>query len=281
MGLKKAANLEIPDDIINGNGGLPDLAVARPITVCAGCPHRGTYMAINQAIRKSQYKKNDVMVTGDIGCTILGMNPPFNTLWNEVSMGASIGIAQGFAHSGIKTPIIATMGDSTFFHGGIPGLINAIHHQVSVTLIIMDNGWTGMTGMQVNPGTDQDFQNFGNRNVDIAKIIPGLGLEHFFHMDPFDLEGSVKTIQNCLELEDVKVILARQECSTQAQRRGLKAGEVNVDFEKCNLCKRCILLTGCPAISLGEETIGIDQAHCYGCGICAEVCKEEAILKGR
>ena len=281
MGLKKAANLEIPDDIINGNGGLSDLAVARPITVCAGCPHRGTYMAINQAIRKSQYKKNEVMVTGDIGCTILGMNPPFNTLWNEISMGASIGIAQGFAHSGIKTPIIATMGDSTFFHGGIPGLINAIHHQVSVTLIIMDNGWTGMTGMQVNPGTDQNFQKFGNRNVDIAKIIPGLGLEYFFHMDPFDLKGSAKTIQNCLELDGVKVILARQECTTQAQRRGHKAGEVSVDFEKCNLCKRCILLTGCPAISLGEETIGIDQAHCYGCGICAEVCKEEAIIKGR
>lgn len=281
MGLKKAANLEIPDDIINGNGGLSDLAVARPITVCAGCPHRGTYLAINQAVRKSQYKKNEVMVTGDIGCTILGMNPPFNTLWNEISMGASIGIAQGFAHSGIKTPIIATMGDSTFFHGGIPGLINAIHHQVSVTLIIMDNGWTGMTGMQVNPGTEQNFQKFGNRNVDIAKIIPGLGLEHFFHMDPFDLEGSAKTIQNCLELDGVKVILARQECTTQAQRRGLKAGEVSVDFEKCNLCKRCILLTGCPAISLGKETIGIDQAQCYGCGLCAQVCKEEAIIKGR
>ncbi len=256
------------------------MAVARPITVCAGCPHRGTYMAINQAIKKSQYRKNEVMVTGDIGCTILGMNPPFNTLWNEISMGASIGVAQGFAHGGIKTPIIATMGDSTFFHGGIPGLINAVHHQVSLTLIIMDNGWTAMTGMQVNPGTEQNFQQSENRNVDIANIIPSLGVDHFYHMDPFDLKGSVKTILNCLELDGVKAILARQECTTQAQRRGLQAGEVSVDPEKCNLCKRCILLTGCPAIGLGEETIGIDQTQCYGCGLCAEVCKEEAIIKG-
>ena len=279
LGLQSAANLEIPDDLINGNESTSDLAVARPITVCVGCPHRGTYMAINQAIKKSEYKKNEVMVTGDIGCTILGMNPPFNTLWNEISMGASIGVAQGFAHGGIETPIIATMGDSTFFLGGIPGLINAIQHQVPLTLIIMDNGWTGMTGMQVNPGTKKAFQSQGNHRIDIAKIIPGLGVEHFFHMDPFDLKNSVKIIKRCLGLQGVKVVLARRECTIQARRRGLRAGDVRIDPENCQLCKRCMVLTGCPAISFGEESVHIDDAQCYGCGLCAEVCKEQALSK--
>ena len=131
------------------------LSAARPITVCAGCPHRGTYLAIEAAIKKAGFPKDDVMVTGDIGCTILGMNPPFNLLWNEVSMGSSISLAQGYVHAGLKTPVIAAMGDSTFFHGGIPGLINAIQHRVPLTLVVMDNGWTSMTGMQVNVAAER------------------------------------------------------------------------------------------------------------------------------
>ena len=259
------------------SGAAEQLAAARPITVCAGCPHRGTFMAINQAIRKVGYKKDEVMVTGDIGCTILGMNPPFHTVWTEVSMGASLGIAQGYVHGGVETPVIATIGDSTFFHAGMPGLVNAIQHQVPLTLIIMDNGWTAMTGMQVNPGTDEPFQQIGGRRVDIAKIIPALGVEHFFTIDPFDLDESSATIQKALTLPGVKVVLARQECAIQAQRRGLKAGKVKVIPENCNLCKLCIIRTGCPAISIGEDTIIIDPNLCYGCGLCAQVCNREAI----
>jgi len=259
------------------SGKAAQLAAARPITVCAGCPHRGTYMAINQAIKNLKLKRDEVMVTGDIGCTILGMNPPFHTVWNEVSMGTSVSLAQGYVHSGIETPVIATIGDSTFFHGGIPGLINAVQHQVSLTLIILDNGWTSMTGMQVNPSTDEAFQPPGSRRVDIAKLVPALGVDQFFIIDPFDLESSTETIQQCLTLPGVKVVLARQECAIQAQRRGLAAGKVKVIPEKCTLCKRCIVVTGCPAISLGEETIVIDPALCYGCGLCAQVCKFEAI----
>ena len=139
-----------------------------------------------------------MMVTGDIGCTILGMNPPFHTVWNEISMGASVALAQGYVYGGVETPVIATIGDSTFFHAGIAGLINAVQHQVPLTLIIMDNGWTSMTGMQVNPGTAEAAQGAGNQRVDIARIVPALGVEQFFEMDPFDLEGSAATIQQCL-----------------------------------------------------------------------------------
>ncbi len=271
-----ALDLQIPEDLFQGIGA-EGLAAARPITVCAGCPHRGTYLAINQALKKLKFKKDEVMVTGDIGCTILGMNPPFHTVWNEVSMGASISLAQGYVYAGIETPVIATIGDSTFFHGGIAGLVNAVQHQVPLTLIIMDNGWTAMTGMQINPGTDESFQSPGSRRVDIAKLIPALGVEHFFVIDPFELDKSTEVIQKCLTLPGVKVVLARQECAIQAQRRKLNAGTVTVIPENCNLCKLCIIHTGCPAIDIGEETIVIDPALCYGCGLCAQVCNREAI----
>ncbi|MFO7741434.1 MAG: thiamine pyrophosphate-dependent enzyme [Anaerolineae bacterium] len=253
------------------------LAAARPITVCAGCPHRGTFLAINQALRELKLKRDEVMVTGDIGCTILGMNPPFETVWNEVSMGASVGLAQGYVHSGLKTPVIATIGDSTFFHAGMPGLINAVQHQVELTLIVMDNQWTAMTGMQANPSTEEAYQPPGNRRVDLAELIPAMGVEHFFVMDPFELETATATVKEALELPGVKVVLSRQECAIQAQRRGLRAGRIRVDDEACTVCRRCITVTGCPAISLGEDTIVIDQGLCYGCGLCAQVCPFDAI----
>jgi indolepyruvate ferredoxin oxidoreductase alpha subunit len=276
-GLAEAVGLDIPEDLFQGDGAAEQLAARRPITVCAGCPHRGTYLAINQAIRKAKLKPDEVMVTGDIGCTILGMNPPFHTVWNEVSMGASVSLAQGYVHAGLQTPVVATIGDSTFFHGGIPGLINAVQHQVPLTLIIMDNGWTAMTGMQVNPGTAESFQAAGGRRVDIATLVEGLGVEHFFVIDPFDLDASAATIQQALALPGVKVVLSRRECAIQTQRRGLRAGQVRVIAENCNLCKLCITRTGCPAIALGEETIVIDPALCTGCTLCAQVCKREAI----
>jgi indolepyruvate ferredoxin oxidoreductase alpha subunit len=276
QGIAEALGVTIPEARLQGDGA-EDLAAARPITVCAGCPHRGTFMAVNQALRNLKLKRDEVMVTGDIGCTILGMNPPFETVWNEVAMGASVSLAQGYAYSGLETPVIATMGDSTFFHAGLPGLINAVQHQANVTLIVMDNGWTAMTGMQSNPGTDARFQARGNQRVDLAKLIPAIGVEHFFTIDPFDLDQATTTIQRAVVLAGVKVVLARQECAIQAQRRGLKAGTVRVDPEACNLCKRCVVVTGCPAISLGEKTAVIDASLCYGCSLCAQVCNFDAI----
>ena len=217
QGLAAALGLAIPVDLLRGSVDPEKLAAARPITVCAGCPHRGTFMAINQAVRRAGFKKDEVMVTGDIGCTILGMNPPFNTVWNEVSMGASIGMAMGFVHAGVKTPVIATIGDSTFYHAGLPALVNAVQHQTPITLIIMDNGWTSMTGMQINPGTCEQFQGAGNARLDIARIVPALGVDQFWIVDPFDLDGMAKVLQDALKLPGVKVLLARQECAIPAR----------------------------------------------------------------
>ena len=277
-GVAAAAGLSLPKDLLRGLAA-EGQAAARPITVCAGCPHRGTYLALNRAIRLLKFKKDEVMVTGDIGCTILGMNPPFHTVWNEVSMGASLGIAQGYLAAGLKTPVIATIGDSTFFHAGLPALINAVQHQAPLTLVILDNGWTAMTGMQVNPGTAEAFQREGWQRLDLATLVPAMGVHQFFQVDPYDLKTTTETMVQALSLPGVKVILARRECSIQSKRRGLRFRRVRVLEEKCTLCKLCITTTGCPALSIGEQAVVIDPAVCVGCSLCAQVCPAKAIEK--
>jgi len=268
-------------EILRATGDEPqpteERSAPRPITVCAGCPHRGTYLAIEAAIERAGFKKDEVMVTGDIGCTILGMNPPFDLLWNEVSMGSSVGIAQGYVHAGIETPVIATIGDSTFFHGGIPGLINAIQYRTPVTLVVMDNGWTAMTGMQVNPGTDTVFQK-GGRCIDLERVIRGLGPDHILVVDPYDLEATTEVLADCLKDPfGVHVVLAQRECAIQAMRRGLRHGTTTVDPETCTLCKKCLRVTGCPALSVGERSMVINPHLCNGCGLCTTVCPTAAL----
>jgi indolepyruvate ferredoxin oxidoreductase alpha subunit len=255
----------------------------RPITVCSGCPHRGTYMAIEAAIKQAGYKKDEVMVTGDIGCTILGMNPPFDLLWNEVSMGSSVSLAQGYVHAGMKTPVIATIGDSTFFHGGIPGVLNAVQHRVPLVVVVMDNGWTGMTGMQVNPGTAETEQK-GGRRIDLAQLIPALGVDRFAIADPYDLAGTTAILTEFLrEPTGVRVLLARRECAIQARRRGVTAGVIRLDAAKCVFCKQCLRVTGCPALgcsaagSAAKERITVDPSLCNGCGLCVAVCPTQAL----
>ncbi|MFT9077067.1 thiamine pyrophosphate-dependent enzyme [Ethanoligenens sp.] len=258
----------------------PSLCAARPITVCAGCPHRGVYMSVNQAVRNLHMKKDEVIVTGDIGCTILGVNPPFDTLWTELAMGASIPLAQGFVYAGQKNPVIATIGDSTFFHAGIPGLVNAVQHGVDLTVIVMDNGWTAMTGMQVNAGTADVYQHDeACRSLDLEKVISGLGVDKLTVTDPYDLEAMTQAVEESLKLPGVKVVLTRRECAIQAGRRKVSYGKVTVDAEKCTRCKRCIVMTGCPALSLDEKQVTVDAAQCNGCGICTQVCGFGALVK--
>ena len=217
------------------------------------------------------------MVTGDIGCTILGMNPPYHTLWTELSMGASIPLAQGYLHSGVKTPVIATIGDSTFFHAGLPGLINAVQQNLNLTVVIMDNGWTAMTGMQVNPGTDPEYQKPGYRQIDIVKVVEGLGVDYLQVVDPYDLAATTDAVMAAMEAVGTAVVICRRECAIQSNRRGLKYHQVEVCADACTKCKVCITQTGCPAIELGEDSIIIDQSQCNGCGICAQLCKFQAI----
>jgi indolepyruvate ferredoxin oxidoreductase alpha subunit len=257
------------------------LTVKHPITFCAGCPHRGTYIALNRAIKKAGLKKNNTIVTGDIGCTILGMNPPFDSCWTEVSMGSSIGFAQGFTRAGAENPVVATIGDSTFFHAGIPPLINAVQHRSDLLLIILDNGWTSMTGFQVNPGTDKQFQKEGARPVDIRKIVEAVGVDACTVIEPFDLDRATATIAEQLNASGVRVIISREECALTRGRREPKGRTFEIDPEKCTFCKACLRETGCPALFVrptNEKPImSIDQEQCTGCGLCFTCCKFDAI----
>ena len=275
----KALGQELPAEFIPYEGA-EALAAARPIGVCAGCPHRGVYIGINQAVRKLGYKKDEVMVTGDIGCTILGMSPPFHTLWTEIAMGASIPMAQGYSYAGVKTPVIATIGDSTFLHAGMPGLLNAVQNQVDLTAIIMDNGWTAMTGMQVNAGTPAQFQqSAGKKQADIAQIVRGLGVDQLYIVDPYDLPLMTETLEKAIPLPGVKVVLARRECAIQTGRRNVKYGKSRIAEDVCTKCKVCINTSGCPSIVFTGEKVFIDPEQCNGCGICVSLCKFGAISK--
>ena len=275
----KAAGVAFDEDLLTHGTDAAAKALPRPITTCAGCPHRGTYMAINQAIKNAKLKKEEVIVTGDIGCTILGMNPPFNTVWMEIAMGASIPCAHGFKFAGVDKPVFATIGDSTFIHNGMPGLVNALQHNTDITVIIMDNGWTGMTGMQVNPNTEKQFQYGDDNHVDVFDIVKGMGVEHLWLADPYDHVGMTKILDECLTIKGLKVVVARRECAIQANRRGIKYAKMSVDDAKCIRCKSCINITGCMALKFEDNQIKIDTALCNGCGLCTYTCPKKAFIR--
>lgn len=280
-GICKALGIEMPECFDVFEGTPEEKCTKRPIGFCAGCPHRGTYMGIQEGLKRAGFKKEDVLITGDIGCTILGISPPFNILWTELAMGASIPLAQGFAYSKIPSPIIATIGDSTFFHAGIPGLINAIQHNINMTVVILDNGWTAMTGMQVNPGTIQEYQMGEWQQLDLIEVVKGLGVakDNFYVVDPYQYETVAEALQDGLQKPGVKVIISRRECAIQAARRKVKYSPVKVLPDKCIKCKKCINISGCPAIVLGEDSIHIDTSTCNNCGLCSQVCPVGAIEK--
>jgi indolepyruvate ferredoxin oxidoreductase alpha subunit len=268
------AEVRVPQDS-------PVPQIKHPITFCAGCPHRGTFMAINRALKKIGRDRDNTIVTGDIGCTILGMNPPFHSCWTEVSMGSSIGLAQGFVRAGIEGPVVATIGDSTFFHAGIPPLINAVQHGADLLVIILDNGWTSMTGFQVNPGTEERFQSAGSSRVDIEGIVRGMGIEQVQVLAPFQQEPAVDSIAAALGKPGVKVLISRQECALTVARREPVSRIFQIDPEKCTFCRSCLRETGCPALAVravGEKSkMSIDPEACTGCGLCFTCCRFDAI----
>ena len=196
-------------------------------------------------------------------------------------MGASIPLAQGFAYSNIPSPIIATIGDSTFFHAGMTGLVNAVQHHINMTVVILDNGWTAMTGMQVNPGTVQSCQMGEWQQLDLIQVVKGLGIseENLYVVDPYDHLSVADAVKECLEKDGVKLILSRRECAIQAARRKVKYSPVKVIPEKCIMCRKCIHVSGCPAITLDENSIALDPSTCNNCGLCAQVCPVGAIEK--
>jgi indolepyruvate ferredoxin oxidoreductase alpha subunit len=258
------------------------LEVKRPTSFCIGCPHRGTYYALNKAIKNLKYKKDEIIVTGDIGCTILGMNKPFESCWTEVAMGASIGLAQGFKWAGIEKPVLATIGDSTFFHAGIPPLINAVYQKVPLTVIILDNGWTAMTGFEENPGTVNLNGVTNTKRIDIVEICQGCGIEDIKIIDPYQSEKATESIMKAIEYPGVSVVVSLRECALQAKRRKIKLPQRKVNIDKCTGCRICLSSLACPAMVFHPKDANSKAymeitSACFGCGLCEFTCPTGAI----
>jgi indolepyruvate ferredoxin oxidoreductase alpha subunit len=256
----------------------------RSLEFCPGCPHRLTYYALNRAIERLGFTHDEVITTGDIGCTIIGMNAPLDACWTEVSMGASIGIAQGFKYAGIERPVLAAMGDGTFYHNGIAGLLNAVQSGVNLTLIVLDNSRSAMTGMQPDPGTGRRADGEPSIRADIAMIVRGCGVEHVRRLNPYDLSKMIETLQEAMKFPGVSVVIAEAPCTTQGVL--IHERPVQVDQDACMAGRGCegtpcYHKVGCPSVLLSLDDVrprlSIDTTTCVACGLCMDACPYGAI----
>ncbi len=257
----------------------------RPPALCPGCPHRASFYIIKIAA-KSIAKNHDLepIYPGDIGCYSLAVAPPMETVDTLISMGASIGIANGLAHV-VEAPIIASIGDSTFFHSGIPPLINAVYNQAKITVIVLDNLTTAMTGFQPHPGSGFTATNVRTTRLKAEDVAKGCGVEFVEIADPFDRRNAIDIVRRALMFEGPSVVVFRRKCTLIDLREKRKRGEevipYVVDGEKCTRCGMCIKTFGCPAIVKKDKNYSIDDSLCTGCGFCAKICAYEAIhLRG-
>lgn len=245
--------------------GLP----GRPPVMCAGCPHRGTFYVL---------KKLGLTVSGDIGCYTLGAVPPLSAVDTCVCMGASVSAALGMAKARgpeFNKKLVSVIGDSTFIHSGITGLIDIVYNQGANTVIILDNSITGMTGHQDNPTTGKTIRGESTRQVDLALLCRAVGVEHVQVVDPFDVKALEAAVRQETAREEPSVIIAQRPCALL--KRVKYTGLCRVT-ERCRGCKACMKL-GCPALSLREGKICVDANQCNGCGLCVNVCPFGAIEK--
>jgi indolepyruvate ferredoxin oxidoreductase alpha subunit len=249
---------------------------ARPPNLCAGCPHRASF-----AIIKKAAKDSEVMFPTDIGCYTLGLLPPLSAADFLICMGSSSGTAGGFSRfSGKK--VISFIGDSTFFHSGIPGLVNAIYNNHDFTLVILDNGTTAMTGHQPHPGVDMEALGFGGYNrIDIEKVIRGLGVENIAVIEPLKVKKSIAAVMELLAKPGVKVVLSRELCPLYARSLGRASKRVFAVSDKCKNHRICVDELGCPAMYIQDGRVRINPGQCTGCAVCAQVCPENAILPAK
>jgi len=258
----------------------------RPPTLCPGCAHRASLYAIKSAAQKvarDYGNHTQPIYPGDIGCYTLGYLPPLEAVDTTICMGASIGIANGLAHV-VEAPIIAHLGDSTFFHAGIPPLINAVYNKANITVAILDNSATAMTGFQPHPGTGYVATGEETTPIKAEDIARACGVKFVEVIDPFDLKKATDTVERAIRFDGPSVIVFRRLCAIMEQRekkqRGEKIVPYYIDREKCSAkCDACIKLLGCPAIIKENGKTIIDSSLCTGCGICAQVCPYNAILQ--
>ncbi len=217
-------------------------------------------------------RTTDKIVTGDIGCYTLGFVPPVNTVQTCLCMGAGISQAAGMAHAGVKDKVFAVIGDSTFFHGGMPGLLNIAYNKANVCVVILDNRIVAMTGHQPTPGSGKNAMGDDAKMMKLDEISKSLGIEQVKIVDPYDVDGTRQTIQEILDYNGPSVIISERPCPLKIPKN--PAREIT---EKCNACGVCVTSFGCPAISLTSERAEIDATLCVGCGVCEALCPFNAI----
>ena len=241
----------------------------RPPVMCAGCPHRGTFYVL---------KKLGLTVSGDIGCYTLGAVAPLASVDTTVCMGASVSAALGMAKARGKEfnkKLVSVIGDSTFMHSGITGLVDIVYNKGANTVIILDNSITGMTGHQDNPTTGKTIRGEATKQVNLISLCKAVGVERVVVADPFDVKNFEKVVKEEVAADEPSVIIAQRPCAllkTVKYTGHCKIGE------NCRNCKMCMKL-GCPAISIRDGKVFIDETQCNGCGLCVNVCPFGAIAK--
>ena len=263
----------------------PDLPV-RPPVLCAGCPHRGAFYAVKQAM-----KGKKTVYCGDIGCYTLGNAMPLDMTDTCLCMGADITMAQGFYHNEPDRYCFSFIGDSTFFASGITGVVNAVYNQSHQTICILDNSTTAMTGHQPHPGTGFTMMGEIVEKISIEKILEAIGVSPIINVNPFDQKAAVEAVQKASEAPGVSAVIFKAPCIAIAQKVDWeKPHALTVDAEKCIGCRKCINELGCPALSVnkvvstgsttggkGKQLVEIDKSLCTGCSLCSQVCPTGAI----
>ncbi len=245
----------------------------RPPSLCAGCSHRATFYAVNKAAEGME-----TICPTDIGCYTLGFLPPLSTGDFLICMGSSVGTSCGFSKVSDKK-VISFIGDSTFFHTGIPGLVNAVFNSHNFTLVILDNGITAMTGHQPHPGVDMKAMNFeGYGQVSIEDVVKAVGVKHVSTIRPYRVKKSVDTIKEALMYKGVSVVISQEPCVLFAKALKKPRGKPFFVSDKCKGDKDCINDLACPAFYIRKKRVYIDPVLCSGCSVCAQICPEHAIL---
>ena len=240
----------------------------RPPVLCAGCPHRASFYAVKKAM-----KGKKAVFCGDIGCYTLGNAMPLDMVDTCLCMGAGITMAQGLSHMNRDTVCFAFVGDSTFFASGMTGVVNAVYNEADMILCVLDNSTTAMTGHQPHPGTGRNMMGNVVEKVSIEKVLEGIGVKKIATVDPLKLDESVRVIQEYAEEKGVRAIVFRSPCVALLRPTARCA----VDSAKCVNCKKCIREIGCPALTVENGQVTIEQNLCTGCGLCGYICPAGAI----
>jgi indolepyruvate ferredoxin oxidoreductase alpha subunit len=250
----------------------------RPPTLCAGCSHRATYYEVRKAAESLGL---ETVYPTDIGCYTLGLLPPLSMADYLICMGSSTGTAGGFSKA-CDRKVVSFIGDSTFFHAGIPGLINAVFNNHNLTLVILDNGITAMTGHQPNPGVDMaQLKMEGYGRVSIESVVRALGVPNVTVIKPYKVKKSIDAIQEALQFKGVSVIISQELCVLYANSLKLPRRKPFHVSDKCKDHRDCMSRLACPAFYVWNDRIKIDANLCTGCAVCAQICPENAILPVR